>query len=65
MYCTLHNVKYGFVCKTQGSKVLYKITFILSRRRCEDAIKKDLQEIGQGAWTGLMYLRTETGRGFR
>jgi len=28
-----------------------------SRRRWEDNIKMDLQELGLGAWTGLMWLR--------
>ena len=64
MYYTLHDVKYSFVRKTQGSKVLYKTTFILYRRRYEDIIEMDLQETGQGSWTGLMCLRIGTGRGF-
>jgi hypothetical protein len=33
------------------------------RRRCEDNIKMDLQEVGWGAWTGLMWLRIGTGGG--
>jgi hypothetical protein len=33
------------------------------RRRCEDKIKMDLQEVGWGAWTGLIWLRIGTGGG--
>jgi hypothetical protein len=32
-------------------------------RRWEDNIKMDLQDVGLGAWTGLMWLRTRTGGG--
>jgi hypothetical protein len=31
------------------------------RRREEDNIKMDLQEVGWGAWTGLIWLRMGTG----
>jgi hypothetical protein len=31
------------------------------RRRWEDNIKMDLQEVGWGAWTGLIWLRIGTG----
>ena len=31
------------------------------RRGWENNIKMDLQEIGWGAWTGLIWLRIETG----
>jgi hypothetical protein len=31
------------------------------RRRWEDNIKMDLQEVGCGVWTGLGWLRIETG----
>ena len=31
------------------------------RHRWEDNIKMDRQEVGWGAWTGLMWLRTGTG----
>jgi hypothetical protein len=31
------------------------------RRRWEDNIKIDLQEVGCGVWTGLSWLRMETG----
>jgi hypothetical protein len=33
------------------------------RRRWEDNIKTDLQEVGCGAWTGLIWLRIGTGGG--
>jgi hypothetical protein len=33
------------------------------RRRWEDNIKMDLQEVGLGAWTGLIWLRIGTGGG--
>jgi hypothetical protein len=31
------------------------------RRRWENNIKMDLQEVGWGAWTGLIWLRIGTG----
>jgi hypothetical protein len=33
------------------------------RRRREDNIKMDLQEVGSGGWTGLIWLRIGTGGG--
>jgi len=33
------------------------------RHRCEDNIKMDLQEVGWGAWTGMIWLRIGTGGG--
>jgi hypothetical protein len=33
------------------------------RRRWEDNIKMDIQEVGCGAWTGSSWLRTGTGCG--
>jgi hypothetical protein len=33
------------------------------RRRWEDNIKIDLQEVGWGAWTGLIWFRIGTGGG--
>jgi hypothetical protein len=33
------------------------------RRRWEDNINMDLQEVGWGAWTGLTWLRIGTGDG--
>jgi hypothetical protein len=34
-----------------------------NRHRWEDNIKMDLQEVGWGAWTIVIWLRTETGGG--
>jgi hypothetical protein len=33
------------------------------KRRWDDNIKMDLQEVGWGAWTGLIWLRIGTGGG--
>jgi hypothetical protein len=33
------------------------------RRRWEDNIKTDLQDVGLGSWTGLSWLRIGTGGG--
>jgi hypothetical protein len=33
------------------------------RRRWEDNIKMDLQEVGWGAWSGLIWLKIGTGYG--
>jgi hypothetical protein len=33
------------------------------RHRWEDNIKKNLQEVGWGSWTGLIWLRIGTGGG--
>jgi hypothetical protein len=33
------------------------------RHRWEDNIKMDLQEVGWGGWTGLIWLKIETGGG--
>jgi hypothetical protein len=33
------------------------------RSRWENNIKMDLQEVGREAWTGLIWLRIETGAG--
>jgi hypothetical protein len=35
----------------------------LTGHRWEDNIKMDLQEVGWGAWTGLIWLRIWTGGG--
>ena len=34
------------------------------RRRWEDNIKMDLQEVGCGGWTGSIWLRIERGGGY-
>jgi len=39
----------------------------LGRRRCkwDDNIMMDLQEVGWGSWTGLIWLRIRTRAGFQ
>jgi hypothetical protein len=44
------------VGKPEGKRPLGR-----SKRRWEDNIKMDLQEVGCGAWTGLGWLKIETG----
>ena len=45
-----------FVEKPEGERLLGRL-----RRRWEDNIKMDLQEVGWGAWTGFIWLRIGTG----
>jgi hypothetical protein len=40
-----------------------KRSLVRTRRRREDNIKMDFKELGVGAWTGSMWLRTGTGGG--
>ena len=40
-----------------------KIPFERPRHRWEDNIKMDIQEVGWGAWTELIWLRIRTGGG--
>ena len=47
-----------FVGKPEGKRPLGRL-----RRRWEDNIKMDLQEVGWGEWTGLIWLRIGTGGG--
>ena len=51
----MHRVLVG---KPEGKKPLGK-----PRRRWEDNIKMDLQEVGWKEWTGLIWLRIGTGGG--
>ena len=44
--------------KREGKRPLGKL-----RRRWEDNIKMDLQEVGWGDWTGLIWLEIWTGSG--
>ena len=44
--------------KTEGKRPLATL-----RHRQDDKINMDLQEMGQEAWTGLMWLRIGTGGG--
>jgi len=48
----------GLVWKPEGKR-----PFGRPRRRWENNIKMDLQEVGRGAWTGLIWLRIGTGGG--
>jgi len=43
------------VGKHEGKRLLGRF-----RRRCEDNIKMDLQEVGWGVWTGSSWLRKGT-----
>jgi len=47
------------VGKPEGKRPLRK-----PRRRSEDNIKTNLQEVGFGAWTGSIWLRIGRGDGF-
>jgi hypothetical protein len=50
---------YGIlVGKPEGKRPLGR-----SKRRWEDNIKMDFQEVGFGAWNGLIWLRIGTGGG--
>jgi hypothetical protein len=44
--------------KPEGKRSLGRLT-----RRWEDNIEMDHKEVGWGAWTGLIWLRTGTGGG--
>ena len=44
--------------KTEGKRPLGR-----SRRRWEDSVKMDLEEVGCGPWTGSIWLRKGTGCG--
>jgi hypothetical protein len=46
------------VGKPEGKRPLGQL-----RRRWEDNIKMDIQELGCGVWTGLSWLRIETDGG--
>jgi hypothetical protein len=46
------------VGRSEGRRPLGRL-----RRRWEDNIKMDLQEVGWGAWTGLIWLKIGTGGG--
>ena len=48
----------GLVEKREGKRPLGR-----PRRRWEDNIKMDLQEVGWGIWTELIWLRVGTGGG--
>jgi hypothetical protein len=48
----------GLVGKPEGKRPLGR-----PRRRWESNIKMNVQEVGCGVWTGLSWLRIETGAG--
>jgi hypothetical protein len=48
----------GLVGKPEGKRPLGR-----PRRRWDD-IRMDLQEVGYGVWTGLSWLRIDTGGGY-
>jgi hypothetical protein len=52
------NVYRVLVGKPEGKRQLRRPT-----HRWENNIKADLQEVGCGVWTGLIWLRIETGGG--
>jgi hypothetical protein len=63
----------GHVARMRESKGAYKVlvgksegkrSFGRLRRRWEDNIKMDLQELGWATWTGLIWLRIGTGNGY-
>jgi hypothetical protein len=55
--------------ETHNSCILYGLkpegirTLVRSKNRWEDNIKMDIQEVGWGAWTGLIWLRIGTSGG--
>jgi hypothetical protein len=59
-----HAVRMGerrITCRVLVGKLEVNRTFGRSRSRWEDNIKMDFQEVGCGAWTGLICLRIRTG----
>jgi hypothetical protein len=60
--CSTHGERRGvyrvLVGKPEGKRPLVRL-----RRSWKDIIKMDLQEVGCGAWTGLIWLRMGTGGG--
>jgi len=54
----MRNVHRILVGKPEGKRLLGR-----PRRRWEDNIKINLQEVGWGKWTGLIWLRLETSGG--
>jgi hypothetical protein len=52
------------VCRVLVGKPEGKRPLGRPRSRWEDNVKVDLQEVGCGIWTGLSWLRRETGNGY-
>ena len=66
MRCTGHiarNREWRGIYRVLVGKPEGKRPLGLPRRRWEDNIKMDLQEVVCGAWTGLIWLRIGTGGG--
>jgi len=76
MICSPRQMKaneMGWACSTYGESIWAYRTLVgrpegqrpleRPRRILEDNIKTNLQKVGRRAWTGLMWLRTETGGG--
>jgi hypothetical protein len=51
------------VCRVLVGKPEGKRSLGRPRRRWEDNIRMDVQEVGCGVWTGLGWLRIKTGGG--
>jgi hypothetical protein len=47
------------VGKPEGNRPMWR-----TRHRWEDNIKADLQKVDVGIWTGLIWLRKDTGGGY-
>jgi hypothetical protein len=56
-------VGFGGICRVLVGKPEVKRPLVRPRRRWEDNMKMDHQEVGCGAWTGSMWLRIGTGGG--
>jgi len=56
MYGGVERLYRALVGKPEGKRPLGR-----PRRRWEDNIKMDLQDVGCGVWTGLSWLRIGTG----
>jgi hypothetical protein len=50
-------------CRVLVGKPDGKRPFGRPRRRCDDNVKIDFQQVGWRAWTGLIWYRIETGVG--
>ena len=57
-YWETRNAYIVLLGKPEGKRPLGRLT-----RRWEDNIEMDHKEVGWGAWTGLIWLRTGTGGG--
>jgi hypothetical protein len=55
--CSTYEGEEGCIQDLGGRKSDGKRTLVRPRRRWEDNIKMDLQDVGGEAWTGLIWLR--------